>query len=54
MTSLPYAKSTAGQGREKEIRDTLRGVGASAVEFIQVRGALGLFDWRKNLVEKGN
>lgn len=34
MTILPYAKSTAGQGREKEIRDTLRSVGASAVGFM--------------------
>lgn len=31
---LPYASSTAGQAREKEIRDTLRGVGASAVGFM--------------------
>ena len=31
---LPYATSTAGQGREKEIRDTLRGVGATAVGFM--------------------
>lgn len=34
MTSLPYAASTAGQGREKEIRDCLRGVGATAVGFM--------------------
>lgn len=32
--SLPYASSTAGQAREKEIRDTLRSVGASAVGFM--------------------
>lgn len=31
---LPYSSSTAGQAREKEIRDTLRGVGASAVGFM--------------------
>lgn len=31
---LPYASSTAGQAREKEIRDCLRGVGASAVGFM--------------------
>ena len=31
---LPYASSTAGQSREKEIRDTLRGVGATAVGFM--------------------
>jgi hypothetical protein len=31
---LPYAQSTAGQAREKEIRDQLRGVGASAVGFM--------------------
>lgn len=31
---LPYSSSTAGQGREKEIRDTLRSVGASAVGFM--------------------
>lgn len=31
---LPYASSTAGQGREKEIRDVLRGVGATAVGFM--------------------
>ncbi|WP_104019080.1 hypothetical protein [Roseovarius nitratireducens] len=31
---LPYAQSTAGQAREKEIRDTLRGVGATAVGFM--------------------
>lgn len=31
---LPYATSTAGQGREKEIRDTLRAVGATAVGFM--------------------
>lgn len=31
---LPYASSTAGQAREKEIRDTLRSVGASAVGFM--------------------
>lgn len=34
MTDLPYASSKAGQSREKEIRDTLRGVGASAVGFM--------------------
>lgn len=32
--TLPYASSTAGQGREREIRDTLRSVGASAVGFM--------------------
>lgn len=32
--TLPYASSTAGQAREKEIRDTLRSVGASAVGFM--------------------
>jgi hypothetical protein len=31
---LPYASSTAGQSREKEIRDTLRSVGATAVGFM--------------------
>lgn len=31
---LPYASSTAGQGRENEIRDVLRGVGATAVGFM--------------------
>jgi hypothetical protein len=31
---LPYASSKAGQGREKEIRDCLRGVGATAVGFM--------------------
>lgn len=31
---LPYSSSTAGQAREKEIRDTLRSVGASAVGFM--------------------
>lgn len=34
MNELPYASSKAGQGREKEIRETLRGVGASAVGFM--------------------
>lgn len=32
---LPYASSTAGQSRESEIRTVLRGVGASAVGFMQ-------------------
>lgn len=32
--ALPYASSTAGQAREKEIRDTLRRVGATAVGFM--------------------
>jgi len=32
--TLPYASSTAGQAREKEIRDTLRSVGATAVGFM--------------------
>lgn len=32
--TLPYASSTAGQAREREIRDTLRSVGASAVGFM--------------------
>ena len=31
---LPYASSTAGQAREKEIHKTLRAVGASAVGFM--------------------
>ena len=31
---LPYASSTAGQAREREIRDTLRSVGATAVGFM--------------------
>lgn len=31
---LPYSSSTAGQAREKEIRDTLRSVGATAVGFM--------------------
>ena len=34
MAKLPYASSIAGQGREKEIRDCLRGVGADAVGFM--------------------
>ncbi|MBN8294588.1 hypothetical protein JI664_21625 [Rhodobacter sp. NTK016B] len=34
MSKLPYSNSKAGQSREKEIRDTLRGVGASAVGFM--------------------
>ncbi len=34
VAELPYARSTAGQGREKEIRETLRSVGASAVGFM--------------------
>ncbi len=34
MADLPYASSKAGQTREKEIRDTLRGVGATAVGFM--------------------
>jgi hypothetical protein len=34
MMTLPYASSSAGQAREKEIRDTLRRVGASAVGFM--------------------
>ncbi len=32
--ALPYASSTAGQAREREIRTILRGVGASAVGFM--------------------
>lgn len=32
--TLPYSSSTAGQAREKEIRDTLRAVGATAVGFM--------------------
>jgi hypothetical protein len=32
--TLPYASSTAGQAREKEIHKTLRAVGASAVGFM--------------------
>lgn len=31
---LPYASSTAGQSREKEIRDILRGIGAGAIGFM--------------------
>lgn len=31
MADLPYAFSKAGAAREREIRDTLRGVGATAV-----------------------
>jgi hypothetical protein len=31
---LPYATSIAGQNREKEIRTTLRGIGATAVGFM--------------------
>lgn len=34
MTDLPYSSARAGQAREREIRDTLRGVGASAVGFM--------------------
>lgn len=34
MADLPYASSKAGAGREKEIRDLLRGVGASAIGFM--------------------
>lgn len=34
MADLPYASSNAGQSREKEIRDCLRGVGATAVGFM--------------------
>lgn len=34
MADLPYQSSKAGQSREKEIRDTLRSVGASAVGFM--------------------
>jgi hypothetical protein len=32
--TLPYASSTAGQAREREIREVLRGVGATAVGFM--------------------
>lgn len=32
--TLPYASSIAGQAREREIRDMLKGVGASAVGFM--------------------
>ena len=32
--TLPYSSSKAGQAREKEIRNTLRSVGASAVGFM--------------------
>lgn len=32
--TLPYASSQAGQAREKEIRDMLKSVGASAVGFM--------------------
>lgn len=32
--TLPYASAKAGQAREKEIRDTLRSVGATAVGFM--------------------
>jgi len=34
MAELPYASSKAGSGREKEIRDMLKGVGATAVGFM--------------------
>ena len=34
MASLPYASSIAGQNREREIRDVLRSVGATAVGFM--------------------
>ena len=34
MTSLPYASSKAGASRENEIRNVLRGLGASAVGFM--------------------
>lgn len=34
MAELPYSQSKAGAGREKEIRDMLRGVGATAVGFM--------------------
>lgn len=33
--ALPYSEATSGQGREKEIRDLLRKVGATAVGFMQ-------------------
>jgi hypothetical protein len=32
--NLPYASASAGQAREREIRETLRNVGASAVGFM--------------------
>lgn len=32
--SLPYSNSSAGQAREKEIRQVLRSVGASAIGFM--------------------
>lgn len=34
MADLPYASSKAGAAREKEIRDMLKGCGASAVGFM--------------------
>lgn len=34
MPDLPYSSSKAGQGREKEIRQCLRDVGADAVGFM--------------------
>lgn len=34
MADLPYASSKAGSAREREIRECLRGVGASAVGFM--------------------
>jgi hypothetical protein len=34
MTDLPYASAKAGQGREREIRATLRTLGASAIGFM--------------------
>jgi hypothetical protein len=34
MSDLPYASSTAGASREKEIREMLRAAGASAVGFM--------------------
>jgi hypothetical protein len=35
MGALPYSESKAGAGREPEIRAMLRGIGASAVGFMQ-------------------
>lgn len=34
MADLPYSSSKAGQAREREFRDCLRGVGASAIGFM--------------------
>lgn len=38
MPDLPYAESTAGKGREREIRDLLTDAGADAVGFMVDNG----------------